>query len=623
MNRPRRSSLALLGVLALTLAIYWPGLTGAFLLDDQANLGKLSKLGAPLTLDQLLAFSFSASGGPLGRPLSMLSFALQFESWPGDPQAFKAINILLHLVNGVLVFWFTTLLARAANLTHVTRMTAVIVAAAWLLHPIQVSTTLYVIQRMTLLATLFTLAGLIAFLYGRNLAAEGKARKGYWIASAGIGLGTILAIASKENGALLPLYALILEATLLTGSAPHRGWARWKAVFLYAPLIATAVALAVHFDWSALYRGRDFTLEERVLTEPRIVFDYLRKLFLVPPYNFGVFFDDYPLSRGLSSPPTAWLSIATIAALAVTALIGRKKVPVLAFAILWFLGAHVLESTFIPLELYFEHRNYLAVLGPISGMAISGSQAIATARRSARPIYLALFGTLLLAMALITWQQTRLWGNSLLQAAVWAKERPASPRSIEWAGTMFAQSGYGERASQFYQKLDELSPEKADGPMFQLYLSCRDPKIPRPDENTLARRLSVSHKSSGVINVLGELVRQKEAGECQALSDANLHTLLDAASANPAFKSDVPVLLVLEGRLYANAHDLAGAIGALNRAYSLAPRKEIAFQQFLWALDAGQAGLAQAYAEKTLRSTTGNRAHDRLINDQVRQLSRQ
>lgn len=610
---------ALCGALALCAVLYWPGLSGAFLFDDQANLTQLQKIAAPLTWEQLAAFASSGTAGPSGRPLSMLTFGLQYQAWPADAGAFKLVNLLLHLANGMLVFWLFVALGKTARWKGSNEVWAVLIAAAWMLHPIQVSTTLYIIQRMTLLATFFTLAGLVAFVIGRDLVQQGKGRQGYWVAGTGIILGAVLAVGGKESGVLLPLYALVIEMTLFATLPADAGWRKWKAVFLYLPLFAVLIILLVKFGSPTLYQGRDFTLGERLLTEPRVVMDYLRKLFLIPPYVFGVFFDDYPLSKDWLSPPQTLPAILAVAVLLVSAWMGRRRFPLYAFAVLWFFAGHVLESTVLPLELYFEHRNYLPSLGIMAG-GVMGVRGLMLHRpSSARSAYGLVGAVLFLAMVALTWQQTRLWGNSLVQAVVWVKEHPASERAVERAGMMFALAGDAEKAGAYFMALGQRFPSKADGPAFQLYLTCYFPDAPTPDSLELGRRLRVGSKSVTTMGVLGEIVRLKELGRCERVAGKELRILLEAAMQNPNFQEFKANLWVLQGRADAAEGDYRAALRALDQAYGIIPNKEVAFQQMVWADKAGMPELTGEYAEKARKSTTGNVWHDKLIDRQLMQ----
>jgi tetratricopeptide (TPR) repeat protein len=119
------------------------------------------------------------------------------------------------------------------------------------------------------------------------------------------------------------------------------------------------------------YASRDFTLFQRLLTETRVLGFYLY-LFFVPLVGKFALFHDFQISTGLLTPLTTLLSIFCWMGTLMIAWWSRKKWPVLTWTILWFLCAHLVESTLIPLELVFEHRMYLPAIALSFGGIIFG-----------------------------------------------------------------------------------------------------------------------------------------------------------------------------------------------------------------------------------------------------------
>jgi hypothetical protein len=122
--------------------------------------------------------------------------------------------------------------------------------------------------------------------------------------------------------------------------------------------------LTVYF-WPTIaagYVNRDFTLSQRLATEPLVLLEYLRNMAWPDIRNMGLYLDDFPIASPGDTASTAALLV--ISALVGGAVIFRRRYPLPAFAIIWFLGCHLLESSVLNLEIAFEHRNYLALLGP-------------------------------------------------------------------------------------------------------------------------------------------------------------------------------------------------------------------------------------------------------------------
>jgi len=228
-------SLLFFAVLVLTLLVYWPGLNGIFLVDDVYNLNTLNANGGVTDWPSLLSFVFENNSGMLGRPVSMLSFLIDDQYYPGSVESYRYTNLMIHCLCGVFLFVLTRQLAGVITNKgdSVALPIAILVTAWWLLAPLNVSTTLYIIQRMTQLAALFCLVGLCLFIYGRQLV-DSEPIRGRIYAALGIYLFGGLAVLSKENGALIFCFALVLELAVSYGQ--NRRSDRYILALVLVPL---------------------------------------------------------------------------------------------------------------------------------------------------------------------------------------------------------------------------------------------------------------------------------------------------------------------------------------------------------------------------------------------------
>jgi protein O-mannosyl-transferase len=435
---------AFFGMLCLTALIYLPGLNGPFLFDDYPNLERLGSRGPINTLELLWLYLKSGFSGPTGRPLSLLSFLIDANNWPAEAWPFKRTNLVIHLLVGAVLFGTTRkLLASIGRSARDAAWIGALAATLWLLNPFFVSTTLYAVQRMTQLAALFVLAGIWCYLHGRELLASGP-RRGYLMLCAGLPLWTLAATLSKENGALLPLLVLVVQWTLAsrwTSPAPPR-W--WTAMFLVLPTaVLVAYLLAVIPKAESAYAGRDFTMYERVLSQGRFVWDYLYHLFIPRIQTSGLFQDDRLASTGLLEPWTTLPALLGIAGLVCAGWLCRTRWPLLSLALLFFLGAHLLESTLVPLELYFEHRNYLPAAFLFLPLAAGAHDAIKARIRPA--LVTALSATSFVVFAVATWQHAALWGDEDKLLLVAAQSNQNSVRAqISAAQTWMRNNDYAK-----------------------------------------------------------------------------------------------------------------------------------------------------------------------------------
>jgi hypothetical protein len=424
----------------ITAAVFSPGLGGGFLFDDYPNIvnNKAIQVGQ-FDIESLRAAA-GAYKGIVGRPLATLSFALDYRLYGTDPWGYKLSSLLVHLVNSIAVFLLVLQLARLPRLNlPSSKFVALAVALAWAIHPIQISTVLYVVQRMEMLSLLFVLLSLMAYLAGRNRQIEG--RNGWPWMGATVLFG-ILGLLAKETAALLPLYALCLELTVLRFQAADQRISRfWKLA--YASCVAIGVAFFVsqlprHFD-PALYANRDFTVGERLLTQLRVLPMYLGQMLLPLPASMPFYYDDLEVSQSLWEPITTALGGALLATLLAVTVLLRKRAPLFSLGLLWFFAAHFLTSNVIPLELAFEHRNYFALLGVLLAIA----DLVMRVPTADGPAIKRFAVTIVLVMtAALGAIRAATWGEPLLLASQMAALNPASARaSIDLAARFAGLSG--------------------------------------------------------------------------------------------------------------------------------------------------------------------------------------
>ena len=284
-TRRRNTRLITLGyylTVAITCLIYWPGLRGPFIFDDLSNILLVPQLQiTQLDFASLSKAAFWQESSSLGRPVAMLSFALNYYFTQFDTFYFKLTNLVIHLCNGILFYWLGLRIlsklpspsGQSALTPYYLRWLSLAIAALWLVHPLNLTSVLYVVQRMTSLSAFFTLLGLAGYILGRELILKDRIR-GFVVIFTSLLLFSLLATLSKENGVLLPLYMLVLEIWIFRFNAPSRlgNALKWYwAIVIATPIIFAVGILATKPD--ALlgifsYQYRNFTLEQRLRAFP-------------------------------------------------------------------------------------------------------------------------------------------------------------------------------------------------------------------------------------------------------------------------------------------------------------------------------------------------------------------
>ncbi|WP_455230217.1 hypothetical protein [Geopseudomonas aromaticivorans] len=550
----------------LVFVAYSLGFSGSFYYDDFRPLSGLSFIK---DFESALLYIVSETSGPLGRPLSMLTFLFNRGDWPEGAQNILRLNALLHIANGLLVAGLAWTLIGLVSGDHELKVwLATGVGILWLILPMHVSTSLIAIQRMAGLSAFFVFSGLLFYLQGVRVQSV-RPCLGFLVQVMGVGLFTLLAMFAKENGVLLPILALTLEVTLLAGVVQAAQWRRLRVgAFLLAFLILVFYLARTTLGAEAAYASRNFTLCERIITQPQILLDYLRLSFAPSLFSFHPFHDGYLHLASLSESPKGLFAAVLWALLLVLALFFRRRYPLPAFAVLWFLAAHMLESSVIGLELYFEHRNYVALFGPCLALVWGLTRVPERFKRFA----VGGFVTYLLLLAFVLFQVTSLWGSREEAAKAWFTYAEHSPRAAEHYALMLLEQQRTYEAWQVLAMQAEACPQCVGSQVQAMLLSC----VHGDEERTrsyYARAMALSEyvRSIGSApSALAAIQKQVIDGACKLLALEDLarlnHSLLKLQTNGSGASQRL--------ELTVNLHQIAYAQG--NEAESLR------FMQLAW-----------------------------------------
>ena len=413
------SAAASLGAAVLLVLVVWllfsPALPGIVQFDDLANLSGLSSITGQ---DTAWRWIEQGRAGPLGRPMALATFALQYYQWP-MPYALLLWNIALHCINALLVFWLAALLAQRLGATQKKPwVVGFLVALCWASLPLLNTSVLFIVQRMTVLSGTFVLAGLIAYLKVRGPVDAPWQRQLLALALLA-GFGALAAL-TKETGVLIVVYGLIVELCVVAHSPRRRlSFSAIALMLACALLLARLVPILWWAPSTEVQRG--FTMPERLASQGGILLGYLKGLFLprlseLNPYR------GYVAEHGLAH--TAWGVALWVALMLSPVIVWWRGWRLPALALAWFFYGHITESGWIPLELYFAHRNYLPALGLVFALVFT----VCSLQKDPR-LWRGVFAAYLVVLGVVTWMNTSLWGQSELAGEIWAKEQPQSARA--------------------------------------------------------------------------------------------------------------------------------------------------------------------------------------------------
>jgi protein O-mannosyl-transferase len=363
--------MALLVISALCLAIYSNSLDVPFHFDDEKNITEVESIRLT-DLSMKTVFDAGFNGRLSSRPLANISFALNYYFTGFDVSYFHIINILIHLINGGLVY----LLSLSILKRFTTKQTSVDVgsnnlilffaalfsACFFIAHPLQTQSVTYIVQKMNSLAVLFYLLSINLYIIGRSIEKQSHRL----IIFAGCVASWLLSLASKEIAVFLPLIIFLYEWYFFQNT--NREWIRKRIPSIVLIFFIMATIVMIYTDFHPIsrilvdYQGRGFSLLERLMTQPRVVVFYLSLLILPLPSRLNLL-HEFPISHSLLDPATTMFSLILLIAILAFAIVKIKKHRIISFCILWFFIHLLIESSVVALEMVFEHRMYLPMVG--------------------------------------------------------------------------------------------------------------------------------------------------------------------------------------------------------------------------------------------------------------------
>ncbi|MBL9115669.1 MAG: tetratricopeptide repeat protein [Verrucomicrobiaceae bacterium] len=436
------------------IALYWNTRAFPWQFDDERYL-----LENPLIKDsQSFAFltwfrEFASTAGASGlhrdlhinfilRPVSYLTFYIDYLRAGFDLTTFRTTNILIHAINSDLVFILSWLLIRRIRSTeilgHSSRFFISTTAALlFTAHPLHTESVTYIVQRFTALGAMFYLAGIIF----QILSHDAPHRWLRWTLRAFAALSLLAGMLSKEFTVTAPIALLLIEIGML-GFTFRSALSHCRLAVLTLPVVPALVWLTnatltdettltsaldiVNFDGGRAY-GYHY-----LISQASVVLGYLRRLFL--PYGFNVD-PDIPLFQSLREA-NVWGPTLLLAALFVSgAIVFVRRRPIssqmlIGGGVIWFFLVISVTSSIVPLpDLMAERRTYL----PSVGIALAVATVLDQLRRRSRRGAFALLAVCVMALVASTVMRNEVWRS---EVSLWLDSATKSPRKARPAGNL-------------------------------------------------------------------------------------------------------------------------------------------------------------------------------------------
>ncbi len=513
----RYENLFLLPLALIVILIYANTIGSPFIFDSRNNIEtnphiRISKI----TLNDLAAAAFKS---PLKqRPLSNISFALNYYLHGYNVVGFHVVNILIHISTGFLLYFFVkstfrtpALRSRYGDYLWISFFTT----AVWMVHPLQTQSVSYIVQRMNSLCAMFYV---LSILFYARFRLSGQ-QKNKWRLLSGCILAGVLALASKQIAATLPVFIIAYEWYFFRDL--ELKWLKNQIPLLTGCLLLTAVIALALLGSNPLdgilkgYQGRDFTLTQRLLTEPRVIIFYLSQLLWPHPSRLNLD-HDFTLSNSLMDPMTTFFSIFIIAALIGLAVVTASKQRLLSFCIMWFFGNLVIESSILPLEIIFEHRVYLPSM--TFSLII-----VLLVYRWVKPAWLpaALLCAMVTVGAVWTYERNAVYSDRVTFWQDCADKSPGKARPFNNLGVALADQGDHDEAIKQYQKALQIDPLYQD-PVANIGLSLAQKGKMEESITQFLKALVINPKDYKTLNNLGAslIVVGRVTEAIQRLSEA-------------------------------------------------------------------------------------------------------
>jgi tetratricopeptide (TPR) repeat protein len=405
--------IALCSLALLVIVLYGRTLPGPFVFDDTPNILENSHIRLDrLALGGLMDAAFRSPTS--NRPVANLSLALNYYLNGYNVVGYRVVNIVIHIITGWLLFLLTKLTLLTPYMQSRRYKTAAWIPLAtaliWLVHPIQTQAVAYVVQRMTSMATLFYILSMVFYVRWRLTSADREKP----VLLAGCILSGIMALGTKEIAVTLPFFILLYEWYFFQDL--NSAWLRRHGMIVAGLVLLMAALALVYLGTDPIgrvlagFRHRQFTPAQRLLTQFRVVVFYISLLAWPHPSRLNLD-HDMALSQSLFNPLTTLLSVVLVAGLVGLAVLTAKKQRLVSFAIFWFFGNLLLESSVLGLELVFEHRLYLP-----SAFVFFAVVTLAFEHISSKRFLVGLFATALAICCFWTYQRNAVWGD---EVALW------------------------------------------------------------------------------------------------------------------------------------------------------------------------------------------------------------
>ena len=473
--------LSLAAIIICGAVIYSNSYRVPFIFDDLPNIVSNPYIRMTAFDSENLARA-TIQGPTATRPLTSLSFALNYY-WDGyNVYGYHLFNVIIHILNGFFVYILTLLLLapvasdRLPGVERFDRSSRLWIstwaALIFIAHPLQTQAVTYIVQRYTSMAAFFYLAALICFCWARHRQLTPSHAKNKIDRPAIILIGLafllgLLAFLNKQNAVTLPGVIIAVEFLFF-----DRSWVGWKRKIMWmAPLCALFGTVVFYLmggfkgaaDFGSLISDVSNMLQETekigrwpyLVTQMTVLVIYLRLLILPIHQNLDYL---YPFKNSFFDGLTP-LAFSFLAGLLALGIWQCRRRPLITFGVIWFFVTLSVESSIVPIQdALFEHRLYL----PVYALALLLPYLILKLMGHKQLIAKLVLACAVIALGATAWNRNLDWQSPL---SIWSDvvdKAPHNYRGHTNLGIALFRSDQRSEALKRFQRALELNPDYAD-----------------------------------------------------------------------------------------------------------------------------------------------------------------
>ena len=580
-------------IIILGLIVYSNTYSGSMHLDDISSIMFNRAIQNDWTIASIWKYSQN-------RFLPYLSLAVNYKWGELDTLGYHVFNIIIHLTNGLLVYWLTQLIfstpamkAHAGLKSKIAFFTAVL----FISHPLATQSVTYITQRIAAMAALFYFFSMALYIKGRITEVNAK-----YLYLTGAIITAILSFLSKENSYTLPFSILLLELFFFN-TEKIRINLKSKSTIIAILVSVGFISFAVLKFSTAVFKTLkpDFTTDYKtissvdyLLTQLSVIPKYIQLLIL--PINQNLDYD-YPLANSFFEFSTIVGCLIILALLSLAIYLVNKN-RIVSFGILFFFLAVSIESSIIPIaDLIFEHRTYL----PSFGFFILLSSLLLTLPSlQKKQLGIGILSIVVLINSVLAYNRNKIWENDELLWTDVISKSPNKVRPYNSRGSYYWLNEQNEEAIKDYSKAIALHPDYLEAYFnrAQVYYkqkrwaeAINDYKeLIRLDSNNVDWYLTQANMYQTLKNSAAALIDYNKILQLDPKNSAtyynrgvlyqdmqqNDNAIADYTNAIK-YKSDYVEAYINRGNIYSSLQQYENAINDFNKAISYNPKFDLAY----------------------------------------------